>query len=149
MTVSMLLLAQSVKNLPASAGDAGSISGSERSSGEGNGSPLQYSCLGIPWREEPGGLQSMDCRSWEQRLNHHSLRPSLFSRVRVFVTPWITAHQAPLSMGFSKREHWSGFPCPLPGDLRDPGIESTFLIFPALTPIRTWYNLDKFNLHCV
>ena len=38
------------------AGDPGSIPGSGRSPGEGNGNPLQYSCL--PWTEEPGGLQS-------------------------------------------------------------------------------------------
>ena len=37
-----------VKNLPASAGDVGSILGLERSPGEGNGNPLQYSCLGNP-----------------------------------------------------------------------------------------------------
>ena len=34
-------------------------SGSGRSPGEGNGNPLQYSCLEIPWTEEPGGLQTM------------------------------------------------------------------------------------------
>ena len=38
-------------------GDLGSIPGSGRSPGEGNGNPLQYSCLKIPWTEEPGGLQ--------------------------------------------------------------------------------------------
>ena len=37
-----------VKNLPANAGDPGSIPGSERSAGEGNGNPLQYSCMGNP-----------------------------------------------------------------------------------------------------
>ena len=42
------LVAQIVKNLPASAGDMGLIPGSERSSGEGNGNPLQYSCLENP-----------------------------------------------------------------------------------------------------
>ena len=42
-----------------SAGDLGSIPGLGRSPGEGNGNPLQYSCLEIPWTEEPGGLQSM------------------------------------------------------------------------------------------
>ena len=41
------------------AGDLGSIPGSGRSPGEGNGSPLQYSCWRIPWMEEPGGLQSV------------------------------------------------------------------------------------------
>ena len=41
----------------------GSIPGSGRSPGEGNGNPLQYSCLGNPMREEPGGLQSMVLQS--------------------------------------------------------------------------------------
>ena len=45
------------------------------------------------------------------------------SRVRLFVTPWTVAHQAPLSMGFSRQEYWSGLPFPSPGDLPDPGIE--------------------------
>ena len=48
---------------------------------------------------------------------------SHFSCVWLFVTPWTAAHQAPLSMGFSLQEHWSGLPCPPPGDLPDPGIE--------------------------
>ena len=50
-----------VKNLPASAGDAGSIPGLRRCPEEGNGNPLQYSCLGDPrdpWTEDPGELQS-------------------------------------------------------------------------------------------
>ena len=47
----------------------------------------------------------------------------LFSRVQFFVIPWITAHQTPLSMEFSRQEYWSGLPCPSPGDLPDPGIE--------------------------
>ena len=38
--------------------------------------------------------------------------------------PWTVAHQAPLSMGFSRQGYWSGLPCPPPGDLPDPGIES-------------------------
>ena len=42
-----------VKNLPASAGDSGSIPGSERSPREGNGNPLQYSCLGHPMNRGP------------------------------------------------------------------------------------------------
>ena len=49
---------------------------------------------------------------------------SLFSRVRLFATPWTTAYQAPLSMGFSRQEYWNGVPCPPPGDLPDPGIDS-------------------------
>ena len=39
-----------------------------------------------------------------------------FSRVRLFVTPWTAAHQAPLSMGFSRQEYWSRLPFPSPGD---------------------------------
>ena len=45
------------------------------------------------------------------------------SRVRLFVTPWTVAHQASLSMEFSRHEYWSGLPFPSPGDLSDPGIE--------------------------
>ena len=47
----------------------------------------------------------------------------LLSHVRLFVTPWTVAQQAPLSMGFSRQEYWSGLPFPSPGDLPDPGIE--------------------------
>ena len=45
------------------------------------------------------------------------------SCVRLFVTLWTVAHQAPPSMGFSRQEYWSGLPFPSPGDLPDPGIE--------------------------
>ena len=38
-------------------------------------------------------------------------------------TPWTVAHQAPLSMGFSRQEYWSGLPFPSPGDLPSPGRE--------------------------
>ena len=54
------------------------------------------------------------------------------SRVRLFVTLWTPAHQAPLFMGFSRHEYWSGLPCLPPGDLPDPGIEPTYLMSPAL-----------------
>ena len=45
------------------------------------------------------------------------------SRVRLFVTPWMVAYQAPQSMGFSRQEYWSGLPLSFPGDLPDPWIE--------------------------
>ena len=45
------------------------------------------------------------------------------SRVRLFATSWTVAYQAPLSVGFSRQECWSGLPFPSPGDLPDPGIE--------------------------
>ena len=45
------------------------------------------------------------------------------SHVQLFSTPWTIARQAPLSMGFSRQEYWSGLPFPSPWDLPDPGIE--------------------------
>ena len=50
----------------------------------------------------------------------------------LFATPWTVAHQAPLSMGFSRQEYQSGLPFPSPGDLPDPGIEPGALMSPAL-----------------
>ena len=75
-----------VRNLPANAGDMGSIPGSGRAPGGGNGKPLQYSCLKkIPWTEELGRLQSWtrkesDTTEWPSihthlvPKNHHQLR---------------------------------------------------------------------------
>ena len=51
------------------------------------------------------------------------------------VTPWTVAHQALLSVGFTRQEYWSGFPFSPPGDLLDPGIEPTYLGAPALAGI--------------
>ena len=51
------------------------------------------------------------------------------SRVRLFVTPWTVAYQAPQSMEFSRLESWSGLPFPTPEDLPDPGIKP---VSPAL-----------------
>ena len=55
-----------------------------------------------------------------------------FSHVRIFETLWTAACQAPLSMGFSRQEYWSGLPFPPLGDLPNPGIESLSLASPAL-----------------
>ena len=49
------------------------------------------------------------------------------SRVRLFVTPWTVAYQAPLSMGFSRQQYWRGLPFPSPGDLPDLGPRSPTL----------------------
>ena len=54
------------------------------------------------------------------------------SRVRLLATPWTVARQAPLSMGFSRQECWSGLPCCPLGDLPNPGMESKFLMSSAL-----------------
>ena len=57
---------------------------------------------------------------------------SCFSRVRLFVTPWTVAHQAPLSVGFSRQEYWSGLPFPSPGNLPNPESEPASLTSHAL-----------------
>ena len=65
-------------------------------------------------------------------MNFGQTRASLqshFSRVQPFATLQTVACQAPLSMGLSRQEYWSGFPSPSIGDLPDPGIEPGF---PAL-----------------
>ena len=68
-----------------------------------------------------------------------------------FATPWTIAHQAPLSMGFSRQEYWSGLPCPPTGDFPNPGIKPTSLMSPALagdffTTSATWKTHYKCEL---
>ena len=107
------------------AGDLGLIPGLGRSPGEGKGYPLQYSSL----------EKSMDCivhgvaMSQTQLINFHfslsnNNRSSIYmllllllsrlSHVQLCATPQTAAHQAPPSMGFSRREYWSGLPLPSP-----------------------------------
>ena len=47
------------------------------------------------------------------------------NRVQPIATPWNGTHQAHLSMGFPRKEYWSGLPFPSPGDLPNPGIKPT------------------------
>ena len=62
---------------------------------------------------------------------------SHFSHVQLFVTPWTVTHQAPLSMGFSRQEHWSGLPFPSPRT-KDPeglfGFQASWM-FAAAPPV--------------
>ena len=60
----------------------------------------------------------------------HACMPSR-SVVSDSATPWTVAHQALLSMGFSKQKYWSGLPCPPLGDLPDPRIKPTSLLSPV------------------
>ena len=63
-------------------------------------------------------------RHYLHHLNYSlKVKVKSLSRVRLFVTPWPVAHQAPPSMAFSRQEYWSGLPFPSPGDLPDAGIE--------------------------
>ena len=73
------------------------------------------------------------------------------SHVRLFATPWTVAYHAPLSMGFSRQEYWSGFPFPSQGDLPNPGIEPGSPAFqadtltsepPGSTMLRTSFGLQ-------
>ena len=65
---------------------------------------------------------------WEEEFQLISLSVVVIvvvpSKSRVLISyPWTVAHQAPLSMEFSRQEYWSGLPLPSPGDLLDPGIQ--------------------------
>ena len=71
----------------------------------------------------------------------------VLSHVQLFVTSWTTAHQAPLSMGFSSEVYWSRVPFPPPGDLPDPGIkpESSELAGGFFITWATWEaNMDVY-----
>ena len=61
--------------------------------------------------------------SSEVYISFAEMKVKSLSRVRLFVTPWTVAYQAPPSMGFSRQEYWSGLPFSSPGDLTNPGIE--------------------------
>ena len=81
---------------------------------------------GLPGSPVPGILQGRilewvaisSSNTWKWKVKVKSL-----SCVRHLATPWTVAYQAPLSMGFSREEYWSGLPFPSPVDLPDPGIE--------------------------
>ena len=62
----------------------------------------------------------------------HVCMLSCFSHVQLVATQLAAARQAPLSMGLSKQEYWSGLPCPPPGDRPNSGIETETLMSPAL-----------------
>ena len=96
-----------------------------------------------------GSDSAVDSGGWLPERRKEFLSPaacgcvSCFSRVWLFAAPWTVALQAPLSMGFSRQECWSGLPCPPPGDLPHPGIEPMSLLSPSLagrffTTSTTW-----------
>ena len=70
---------------------------------------------------------------WSQEDGGGGGHTRVLSRVRLFATPWTAARQAPLSMGFSRQESWSGLPCPPPGDLPNPVIEPSRQILYCLS----------------
>ena len=95
------------------------------------GSKIAWVCDGLrqfswfsltvwPVREKEQTLQQL---LWNFEWLVHVYVLSHLSRVRLFVTLWTAAHQAPLSVGFPRQEYWSGLPYPPSGDLPDPGIK--------------------------
>ena len=66
-----------------------------------------------------GRKESETTEHWSE-VNHSLCH---FIQVQIFVTIWTLACQAPVYMGFSRQEYWSGLPCPPPGNLPDPSIE--------------------------
>ena len=82
------------------------------------------------------GQRSLACCSpWGRKESDMTVRLNWTHRcsnVSESVTSLTIACQAPLSLGFPRKEYWSGLPCPPPGDLPDPGIEPVPLSSPAL-----------------
>ena len=64
-------------------------------------------------------------------------------------TLWTVAYQAPLPMGFSRQEYWSGLPCPPPGDLPNPGAILTSLAAPALQAVSLLLSHQESPCVCV
>ena len=145
-----------VKNLPAMRvrHKGWKVQSLGRSPGGGYGNPLQYSCLETPmdrrgWRVTVHSV----AKSWTRLkpLSTHASTNfgsflqvkflqqfclcvcvcvhvlSCFSCVQLCATLWTLAYHAPLSVGLSRQEYWSGWLCPPPGDCLDPGIKPTSL----------------------
>ena len=80
------------------------------------------------------------------------MHAKLLQSCLTLTTLWNAAHQAPLSMGFSRQKNWSGLPCPPPGDLPNQGIKPMSLTSPALaggffTTSTTWEALSSVNIY--
>ena len=83
------------------------------------------------WEKAWSSPGTLDCMG-EGELENRVCMLSHFSHVQFFATLWTVALQAPLFMGFSRQECWSGLPCPTPRYLPHSGIEPKSLKFPAL-----------------
>ena len=111
--------------------------------------PLSQKAMGDEWSWVPFSSESaspvqepmaLQVRSRDRRtkglestaIKSVCLHVCELGHVRRFASPLTVAHQAPLSMGFSRQDYWSELPFPPPGDLPDTGIEPTSPEFPAL-----------------
>ena len=81
---------------------------------------------------------------WHLSLWKVKVKVKSLSHVQLFATPWTAAYQAPLSVGFSKQEYWSGLPFPSPEHFPDPGIQpgSPALQANALTTAFYWFYMS-------
>ena len=87
-----------------------------------------FSTHDIPWEKTWATKTTFDLVIADQNFHTQLLVESL-SRFRLFATSWTVACQAPLPIGFSRQEYWSGLPFPSPGDIPGSGIEP---VSPAL-----------------
>ena len=78
------------------------------------------------------------CRKKKEKKDHIPICTQSRTDVQLFATPWTVACQAPLSMGSSLQEYWSGLPIPLPGDISNPGIAPS-------SPVSLALQADTFN----
>ena len=103
----------------------------------GNKTFLHTGSRNVKWNQHSNGKssktgQNENCISLTKQFyckEPESESVKSLSPLWLFATPWTVAHQAPLSMEFSRQEYWSGLPFPIPRDLQDPGIGPRF---PAL-----------------
>ena len=93
--------------------------------------PTLSLCFSFHPREDSPGAKDSPLLVYLSRFPTKIPSASEFSDirgcVRLIVTLWTVAHQAPLSVGFSRQEYWSGLPCPSPGDLPSPKIKLLLL----------------------
>ena len=111
-----------VKNLPSNAGNVGSVLGQGTKISHAKGQPSPRATTPESQRTHRSEDPAQPKR--KHSINRKRKKVKSLSCVRLLVTPWTVAYQAPPSMGFSRQEYWSGLPFPSPGALPDPGIES-------------------------
>ena len=76
------------------------------------------------YRTYTKGNEVIKAHCYKKSIKHKvKVKVKSLSCVQLFATLWTVAYMAPLSMGFSRQEYWSGLPFPSPGDLPNPGIE--------------------------
>ena len=76
---------------------------------------------------------------WAHHLKWSKVKVLVTQLCLTFCDRWTVAHQTPLPMGFSRREYWSGLPCPTPGDLPDPGLDpSSVALQEDSLPLSHW-----------